>query len=138
MQIKYISQPHQTKAVNSIVDLFSGQIKQTSHYDIFDGEVVCSNNFSLDTDTILENLNGIQQRNNIKEETTTLESLDFSVEMETGTGKTYVYIKTILELYQKYGWNKFIIITPSIAIKEGVLNSLESMQNHFKDRKSVV
>jgi len=132
MQIKYISQPHQTKAVNSIVDLFYGQIKQTSEYDIFDGEAVCSNSFSLDTETILKNLVDIQKRNDIKEETTTLESLDFSVEMETGTGKTYVYIKTILELFQKYGWNKFIIITPSIAIKEGVLNSLESMQNHFK------
>ncbi|PHS57926.1 MAG: hypothetical protein COB17_04290 [Sulfurimonas sp.] len=132
MQIKYISQPHQTKAINSIVDLFSGQVKQTSEYDIFDGEAVCANNFSLDTDTILENLLNIQNHNNIKEKTTVLESLDFSIEMETGTGKTYVYIKTILELFKKYGWNKFIIITPSIAIKEGVLNSLNSMQNHFK------
>lgn len=132
MQIKYLSQPHQTKAINSIVDLFIGQIKQASDYDIFDGEAVCSNNFGLDTDTILKNLTDIQKRNDIKEKTTTLESLDFSIEMETGTGKTYVYIKTILELFQKYGWNKFIIITPSIAIKEGVLNSLSSMQNHFK------
>ncbi|MCF6330150.1 MAG: DEAD/DEAH box helicase family protein [Sulfurimonas sp.] len=132
MQIKYISQPHQTKAINSIVNLFSGQVKQTSEYDIFEGEAVCSNNFSLDADTILENLVSIQKQNNIKEVTTTLESLDFSVEMETGTGKTYVYIKTILELFKKYGWNKFIIITPSIAIREGVLNSLASMQNHFK------
>ncbi len=132
MQIKYISQPHQTKAINSIVDLFSGQVKQTSEYDIFDGEAVCSNNFTLDAETILENLVSIQKQNNIKEITTTLESLDFSIEMETGTGKTYVYIKTILELFEKYGWNKFIIITPSIAIREGVLNSLASMQNHFK------
>jgi len=133
MQIKYLSQPHQTKAINSIVDLFSGQVKQTSEYDIYDGEAVCSNNFSLDIDSILENLKDIQKQNNIKETTTNLESLDFSIEMETGTGKTYVYIKTILELYEKYGWNKFIIITPSIAIKEGVLNSLQSMQNHFKN-----
>jgi type III restriction enzyme len=132
MEIKYLSQPHQTKAINSIVDLFSGQVKHTSEYDIFDGEAVCSNNFSLDAETILENLTDIQKQNDIKEKTTSLDTLDFSVEMETGTGKTYVYIKTILELYQKYGWNKFIIITPSIAIKEGVLNSLSSMQNHFK------
>jgi len=132
MQIKYISQPHQTEAINSIVDLFSGQVKQTSEYDIFDGEAVCSNNYSLHVDTILENLKNIQKQNAIKEIAKSLDSLDFSIEMETGTGKTYVYIKTILKLYQKYGWNKFIIITPSIAIKEGVLSSLKSMQTHFK------
>ncbi len=136
MQIKYISQPHQTKAINSIIDLFQGQIKQTSDYDIFDGEAVCANNISIDNDTILENLQAIQKLNNIKEKLTSLddlETLDFSIEMETGTGKTYVYIKTILELFSKYGWNKFIIITPSIAIKEGVLNSLNSMQKHFRN-----
>ncbi len=133
MQIKYISQPHQTKAINSIIDLFQGQIKQISDYDIFDGEAVCANNLSLDSDTILENLKVIQNINDIKEKSISLDTLDFSIEMETGTGKTFVYIKTILELFQKYGWNKFIIITPSIAIKEGVLNSLNSMQKHFKD-----
>ena len=133
MQIKYISQPHQTKAINSIIDLFQGQIKQTSDYDIFDGEAVCSNNLSLDNETILDNLKAIQNINDIKEKSTSLDTLDFSIEMETGTGKTYVYIKTILELFSKYGWNKFIIITPSIAIKEGVLNSLNSMQKHFKN-----
>lgn len=63
-----------------------------------------------------------------------LQSRDFSVEMETGTGKMYVYIKTILELYEHYGWNKYIIITPSIAIKEGVLNALSSMQEHFREQ----
>jgi type III restriction enzyme len=133
MQIKYILQPHQTKAINSIIDLFQGQIKQTSDYDIFDGEAVCANNLSLDNDTILENLKAIQNINDIKEKSTSLDTLDFSIEMETGTGKTFVYIKTILELFKKYGWNKFIIITPSIAIKEGVLNSLNSMQKHFKN-----
>jgi len=132
MQIKYISQPHQTKAINSIVDLFQGQIKQTSDYDIFNGEAVVANSISIDKDTILENLKAIQKVNKIKEKSDSLDSYDFSIEMETGTGKTYVYIKTILELFLKYGWNKFIIITPSIAIKEGVLNSLDSMKKHFK------
>lgn len=60
-----------------------------------------------------------------------LDSLDFSIEMETGTGKTYVYLRTILELYGSYGWKKFIIVVPSIAIKEGVLSSLCSMEEHF-------
>jgi type III restriction enzyme len=133
VQIKYISQQHQIKAINSIVDLFQGQIKQTSDYDIFDGEAVCANSLSLDSDAILENLKTIQNTNNIKEKSISLDTLDFSIEMETGTGKTYVYIKTILELFSKYGWNKYIIITPSIAIKEGVLNSLHSMQKHFKN-----
>lgn len=135
MQIKYLSQPHQIKAINAITELFSGQNKQVSEYDIFDGEAVCSNVLTLDANTILENLQTIQKLNGV-EVSQDLESLDFSIEMETGTGKTFVYIKTILELFSKYGWNKFIIITPSIAIKEGVLNSFSSMQNHFKNEYS--
>ncbi len=132
MQIEYLSQPHQTKAINSTVDLFIGQVKLDSDYDIFDGEAVCANILTLDEETVLENLRTIQKQNNI-EVSKELQTLDFSIEMETGTGKTYVYIKTILELFEKYGWNKFIIITPSIAIKEGVLNSLSSMKSHFKN-----
>ncbi|MDD5203074.1 MAG: DEAD/DEAH box helicase family protein, partial [Sulfurimonas sp.] len=132
MQIKYLKQPHQEKAINAIIDIFSGQIKRESYYDIFDGEAVCANELLLTEETILENLHDIQELNKI-EKSIKLESLDFSVEMETGTGKTFVYIKTILELFAKYGWSKYIIIVPSIAIKEGVLNSLESMKNHFRD-----
>jgi len=126
MQIKYLSQPHQTTAINSITDLFSGQIKQTNRYDIFDGEAVCSNLLTLDDKTILDNLQTIQEEN-IVEVSESLKEKDFSIEMETGTGKTYVYIKSILELYQRYGWSKFVIIVPSIAIREGVLNALYSI-----------
>jgi type III restriction enzyme len=132
MQIKYLKQPHQEKAISSIVDIFQGQIKTQNHYDIFDGEAVCSNELSLPQDEVLKNLNKIQNQNNI-EQSLMLQSLDFTIEMETGTGKTFVYIKTILELFAKYGWTKYIIIVPSIAIKEGVLNSLKSMERHFKD-----
>ncbi|MEA3490698.1 MAG: DEAD/DEAH box helicase family protein [Campylobacterota bacterium] len=132
MQIKYTTQPHQTKAIESIVELFRGQSRQVSEYDIFDGEAVCGNRYILDDMAILDNLHSIQKRNGI-EASLVLESRDFSVEMETGTGKTYVYIKSILELYAEYGWNKYIIITPSIAIREGVLSSLESMKKHFAD-----
>ena len=126
MQIKYLKQQHQEKAINSIVDLFSGQTKTDSYYDIFDGEAVCENKLLILSETILQNLQKIQTSNNL-EISDELQTLDFSVEMETGTGKTFVYIKTILELFAKYGWTKYIIIVPSIAIKEGVLNSLSSM-----------
>ncbi|HHD79027.1 MAG TPA: hypothetical protein ENK98_05260 [Epsilonproteobacteria bacterium] len=109
MQLKYTNQPHQTKAINSIVSLFQGQSRQVCEYDIFDGEAVCGNGYILDDVAILENLQRVQRENAI-EESLMLQSRDFSVEMETGTGKTYVYIKSILELYEKYGWNKYIII----------------------------
>ena len=132
MQIKYLKQPHQEIAINSTIDIFQGQLKQNNSFDIFDGEAVCSNELLLSENDILDNLHQMQIKNNI-EESLMLQSLDFSIEMETGTGKTFVYIKTILELYSKYGWTKFIIIVPSIAIKEGVLNSLYSMKNHFKE-----
>jgi len=132
MQIKYLSQPHQTKAINATLDLFLGQAKLDNEYDIFDGEAVCSNVLTLDEEAILANLNAIQKVNKVSK-SEELNTLDFSIEMETGTGKTYVYIKTILEMYSKYGWSKFIIITPSIAIREGVLNSLASMKEHFKN-----
>ncbi len=135
MQLKYTSQPHQTKAIASIIDLFQGQIKQESYYDILDGEAVCGNGYILDDASILANLHRVQQNNDIAE-STVLQSRDFSVEMETGTGKTFVYIKTILELYKQYGWNKYIIITPSIAVREGVLNALSSMYEYFKDQYS--
>ena len=132
MQIKYIKQQHQEKAISSIVDIFQGQIKTDSFYDIFDGEAVCANELLISQEDILENLHKVQKSNDI-EETLMLETLDFSIEMETGTGKTFVYIKTILELFAKYGWTKYIIIVPSIAIKEGVLNSLSSMYEYFKN-----
>ena len=132
MQIKYIKQQHQEKAINSIVDIFQGQIKTDSFYDIFDGEAVCANELLMSQEEILENLRKVQKSNNI-EESLMLETLDFSIEMETGTGKTFVYIKTILELFARYGWTKYIIIVPSIAIKEGVLNSLSSMYEYFKN-----
>lgn len=133
MQLKYTIQPHQTKAIESIVSLFQGQSRQVCEYDIFDGEAVCGNGYILDDVSLLENLQRVQRDNTI-EESLMLQSRDFSVEMETGTGKTYVYIKSILELYEKYGWNKYIIITPSIAIREGVLSSLASMRAHFESQ----
>ena len=133
MQLKYSTQLHQIKAIESIVSLFQGQSRQVCEYDIFDGEAVCGNGYILDDVSLLENLQRVQKDNRI-DESLMLQSRDFSVEMETGTGKTYVYIKSILELYERYGWNKYIIITPSIAIREGVLSSLASMKGHFESQ----
>lgn len=132
MQIKYIEQIHQEKAVNAITNLFIGQERSNADFDLFDGEAVCSNEFTIHQEMVLENLNTVQKENNI-EESLMLQSLDFTIEMETGTGKTFVYIKTILELFSKYGWSKFIIIVPTIAIKEGVLHALGSMEEYFKN-----
>ncbi|WP_419080570.1 DEAD/DEAH box helicase family protein, partial [Phascolarctobacterium succinatutens] len=88
----------------------------------------------LDKVQLLENIKLIQGNNNITPSKELIEgqgkcSLD--IEMETGTGKTYVYIKTMFELNKQYGWNKFIIIVPSVAIREGVKKSLETMEEHF-------
>lgn len=79
---------------------------------------------------ILYNLQSIQERNGILPNTE-LTTLDFDIEMETGTGKTYVYLRSILELNSQYGFSKFIIVVPSIAIKEGVNHSLEITKDHF-------
>jgi type III restriction enzyme len=87
---------------------------------------------------ILENIKAVQQRNEIKEitniETPTVKiGVNLTIEMETGTGKTYTYIRTMYELNKKYGWSKYIIIVPSIAIREGVYKSFEVMKEHFQE-----
>jgi len=132
MQLKYEQNSYQLQAINSISNLFIGQNKIINEYDIFDGEAVISNKLVLSDEDILKNLQSVQKENSINNIAKELKTLDFSIEMETGTGKTYVYLRTILELFFKYGWSKFIIVVPSIAIKEGVLNSFSSMQEHFK------
>ena len=80
---------------------------------------------------ILQNLNAIQLRNGLPP-SDGLESGDFTVEMETGTGKTYVYLRTIFELNKRYGFTKFVVVVPSIAIKEGVYKSLQITEEHFR------
>ncbi|MFQ6088201.1 MAG: DEAD/DEAH box helicase family protein [Candidatus Methanofastidiosia archaeon] len=127
----------QIDAINSIIGLFKGQIKQSLEYTF----QVVPNILTLPDNEILKNLQEIQNRNElpITEEIDfpTTENLEatynFTVEMETGTGKTYVYLRTILELNQKYGFTKFIIVVPSVAIKEGVLKTLEITKDHFRE-----
>ena len=91
----------------------------------------------LDSGQLLENIRRIQTRNNIKLSDSLksggLGVCSLDVEMETGTGKTYVYIKTIFELNKQYGWSKFIVVVPSIAIREGVKKSFEMMKDHFRE-----
>jgi len=120
----------QINAINSVVDIFKGQIKKSSNYTF----QIIPNFLDLPKEKILENLQEIQKRNGL-----TLSNIDylsepynFTIEMETGTGKTYVYLRTILELNQRYGWTKFIIVVPSVAIKEGVLKTLDITKEHFK------
>ncbi len=133
---------YQKQAIAAIVDLFKGQTPARSNFTVSSlggvfGKTVTEhgigNRLELDEDDILKNLNEIQLRNGIAP-TKSLKAghYDFDIEMETGTGKTYVYLRTILELNKSYGFSKFIIVVPSIAIKEGVYKSLQITNEHFK------
>ncbi len=82
-------------------------------------------------DELLVNLDNIQIRNGLRP-SASLASGDFTVEMETGTGKTYVYLRTIFELNRRYGFTKFVIVVPSVAIKEGVYKTLQITEDHFR------
>ena len=123
-------QPHQLAAVRAVADLFRGQPFQEDAFHILDDEFVIDNRLELDAPAVLENMGRIQEGNGITPDKS-LESFDFSIEMETGTGKTYTYIRTMMELNRLYGWKKFLVVVPGIAIREGVLASLRSMEGHF-------
>lgn len=86
---------------------------------------------ALDPETIQGNLEGIQTEKKLTKTPLSREGWHFSIEMETGTGKTYVYIRTILELAKTYGWKKYIIIVPSVAIREGVIKTFQMTREHF-------
>lgn len=121
----------QIQAINSVVNLFKGQVKRPSGYTF----QVIPNVLDLTKEKILENLQEIQRKNgiNLSKIENLEEPYNFTVEMETGTGKTYIYLRTILELNEKYGFTKFIIVVPSVAIKEGVLKNLDITKEHFKE-----
>lgn len=94
----------------------------------------CNENVLLSREDLLKNIRAVQTTNNIKYSTDLaagLGAVSLDVEMETGTGKTYVYIKTMFELHKAYGWSKFIVVVPSIAIREGVKKSFEMLEEHF-------
>lgn len=105
--------------------------------DDFDEEGFRNEGILLHPGTLLSNIMEVQQRNNLMVSDALTESLgvcSLDVEMETGTGKTYVYIKTMYELNQHYGWSKFIVVVPSVAIREGVKKSFEITQEHFMEQ----
>ena len=130
---------YQIDAVNAVADLFDGQPLGQSSFEISDtmpsGVALTAygvgNNLTLTDEQLLANTHAVQERNDI-EKVAGLQGRDFSVEMETGTGKTYVYLRSIFELNKRYGFKKFIIVVPSVAIREGVLKSIDIMWDHFR------
>jgi type III restriction enzyme len=131
---------HQKNAIASVCDLFHGQ--ETGHglftvsdptADLFTPNAGVGNRLTLFPDQIGENLRAVQLRNNLApSQDPNLDDLNFTIEMETGTGKTYVYLRTVYELNKRYGFTKFVVVVPSVAIKEGVHKSLQIMEDHFK------
>ena len=135
---------YQLQAIESVCDLFRGQEicrteftvtmklpDQQLTLGVADTDKGLGNRLTLVDDQVLENLRAVQLRNGLAP-AGVLTSGDFTVEMETGTGKTYVYLRTIFELNKRFGFTKFVIVVPSVAIKEGVYKSLQITEEHFK------
>ena len=129
---------YQQEAIQSVVNLFEGQnaedsgltysLNESGALNLIDG---IANRLMLSETQILSNLQKIQAHNELPF-SDALDGMHFSVEMETGTGKTYVYLRTIYELNRKYGFKKFVIVVPSVAIREGVLKNLQITHEHFQ------
>ena len=151
-------QPYQLDAINAVVNVFAGQpradgaqagtqARLDSPFDVGGlwSETGIGNAFSLSEAALLDNVRAVQAANEVAP-SETLAALaqdtnamsartafpNFSIEMETGTGKTYVYLRTAFELHRKYGFSKFFIVVPSVAIREGVMTSLALMSEHFR------
>lgn len=142
MKIKYKHQRFQAEAAKCVTDVFLGQPKsegldsflmdQGTNRGLFEVEGFGNAPIALSRDSLCDNVRSIQMAQGLKPiEQLQGEGLTLTIEMETGTGKTYTYIKTMFELNRLYGWSKFIIVVPSIAIREGVFKSFESMAEHF-------
>lgn len=112
-------------------DLFPGTVPQQMSLGVAESDLGIGNRLTLLDDELTENLHAIQLKNGLPP-SGTLASGDFTVEMETGTGKTYVYLRSIFELNKRYGFTKFVIVVPSVAIKEGVYKTLQITEEHFK------
>ena len=135
--------PYQAEAVKSAIELFNGQQKSTSPFTISRGEsffgkedvantvIGEGNRLTISENKILDNLRAVQMEQGL-DVSSAMNFPDFTIEMETGTGKTYVYLKTILNLYREYNFKKFVIVVPNKAIREGVNASLKDLQEHFQ------
>ncbi|MDR1872090.1 MAG: DEAD/DEAH box helicase family protein [Deltaproteobacteria bacterium] len=143
MRLKFKTQAYQLAAVKAVADVFLGQSRKIAD-SFWASDPLATNatfinpanpELSLEPPDLLANLRAAQGRQNLplseKLSLVTTSPVNLDVEMETGTGKTYCYIRTIFELYKRYGFSKFIIIVPSVAIREGVLKSLETLAEHF-------
>ncbi|MBI5552596.1 MAG: DEAD/DEAH box helicase family protein [Desulfobacterales bacterium] len=160
MKLRFKQQAFQTEAVNAIADCFAGQPKFNGFkYQIDPGKEkgrkdqyptqtrldldLHQSGFKnhalvLEPHQLLHNINAVQQSLNLnlspKLATSKVCKVNLDVEMETGTGKTYCYIKTMFELHKRYGWSKFIVMVPSVAIREGVFKSFEITADHFMEQ----
>ena len=157
MKLQFKVQQYQTDAVDSVVEVFEGQPKREGiSYRIDPGKVIPMTTpalfeaderpdlglrnaeIVLNDAQLLSNVQKVQRTRNLPLSATLKDSKaaphapNLDVEMETGTGKTYVYIKTIMELHKRYGWSKYIIVVPSIAIREGVKKSFDVTADHFQ------
>ena len=153
MKLKFKKQAYQTHAVEAVADCFAGQPKREGlNYRVDPGRAVdASGQGETDLETtgfknadleltpgqVLQNIHAVQLRQNLPLSASLVSTkvckYNLDVEMETGTGKTYCYVKTMFELNARYGWSKFIVVVPSIAIREGVFKSLEITAEHFLD-----
>ncbi|MBG9794535.1 restriction endonuclease subunit R [Paenibacillus dendritiformis] len=151
MKIKFKHQQFQLDAVKSIVDCFEGQPNELSRFTLDRGRRQKPEQMVMDDlanaeqanigfkntaiqlidQEILKNIQTVQRKNGLKISEKLEGKYNLTIEMETGTGKTYTYIRTMFELYQKYGWSKFIVVVPSIAIREGVLKTFQITEDHF-------
>jgi len=151
MKLQFTHKAYQTAAVDSVVDCFVGQPKaegityrldpgkqtaaQTQAEMDYGTEAFRNAPLALTPESVLANIQRVQRGQNLPQSSklvvTKSAGLNLDIEMETGTGKTYCYIKTMFELHRRYGWSKFVIVVPSIAIREGVQKSLEITAEHF-------
>jgi type III restriction enzyme len=144
------NQEYQTAAIEAVADLLEGQprIELDLSFILEWGSATVMNRLDLDETTLLENLQTVQRKNGISSDealqyieerietvrgSQTSRFANFSVEMETGTGKTYVYLRTALELFKRYGLRKFVVVVPSVAVREGVLKTLKITEKHFRE-----
>ena len=158
MKFKFKIQKYQTDAVESVVSVFNGQKKYEhttymrdmgaefresqknmlpgTNWNTDESDGFCNHEIELTESELLDNIHQVQDANSVKRSAKLVKHIggcSLDVEMETGTGKTYVYIKTMFELNKRYGWSKFIVVVPSIAIREGVKKTFEVTQDHFME-----
>src|SRR5690625_2303293 len=133
---------YQLDAINAVVDLFKGQTPKEANFTVAptsaqmamdESSIGIGNKLDLTNEELLLNLKEVQERNGLKQSNELIPNpyLEFEVDMETGTGKTYVFIRTMMELNKKYGFKKFVIVVPSLAIKEGIHHSLKTTESHM-------